>query len=264
MHKPSTIKDYLIALFIALVTVSLFLLYLEARRGYVNLYITNKVFAATAAVMLGIVFLIGPLCRHFQKLDFAIQYRKEIGIVAGIFATVHGIISLFFLPSRFPLKSYLSHLDTFIPGLVGVLVLGYLIWISRQSVIVRIGASTWWKLQRWGIRIAVLATLVHVIWMKFPGWKSWIVKGGSPDLALPSLPPASILALMFLSWVALVRLYEYFALYPSHHVSVHHMPPVLSESANTTVVKGVRWFIIGSGVLLLTFYVFSFWYGSRW
>ncbi len=261
MHKPSSVKDYAVAGLLAIVVMALLLLYLEARRGYVNGYILNKIFASTGAIMVGIVFLIGPLARHFTNARAFVRYRKEIGMVAGVLVIVHSLVSLFFLTERFPLSGYVKHLNTFLPGLLGVITLMFLIWISRQSILEKWGGVRWWKCQRWGLRIVIGATLVHVIWMKFPGWQSWFLKGGTADLAFPMLPPASLLATAFLGWVVLVRVVEYAALYPSYHVSIHHSlsrPP-----SDQPRVDGVRLFILLSALALLAFSIFLFWHGAR-
>ena len=107
--------------------------YLFYRRGYYDLYIANKVFAGVAAVLLGIVILIGPGSRLFSFPDRYVQYRKELGIVAFFLALIHGIASFFFLPSKFPLSGFLGTLNW--PFVFGLIATAFLLQFSLSLMI---------------------------------------------------------------------------------------------------------------------------------
>ncbi|MFA5770816.1 MAG: hypothetical protein WC894_04970 [Patescibacteria group bacterium] len=63
------VYEYAIAFFFALISFIIFSLYLFNRRGFYDLYIINKVFAGVAIFQLGIMLLMGPLCRMFDAFD---------------------------------------------------------------------------------------------------------------------------------------------------------------------------------------------------
>lgn len=184
--------------------------YLFFRRGYYDLYIANKVFAGVAAILLGIVLLIGPLSRFFSVFDRFVQYRKELGIVAFFLAIAHGIFSFFFLPKHFPTERFFtSGLWPFIFGLSATVFLIGLLAISTERSMRALGGRLWWPLQYWGIRIAFLFTALHVFIMKWNGWVRWYKVGGGKELAHPEWPGAGLLVGWFIAFVVLIRLAEF-------------------------------------------------------
>ncbi len=183
--------------------------YLFGRRGYYDLYIANKVFAGVAAVMLGIVLLIGPLTRWFSKFDKYLQYRKEIGIVAFFLILAHGVSSFFFLRGHFPLSRYITTgLWPFTFGFLAVVVVTIIFSISNLRAMKALGGKMWWFFQSWGVRTVFILTALHVGIMKFPGWISWYQKGGSSDLVHPEWPGAGLIVGWFLAFVGLIRVAE--------------------------------------------------------
>ncbi len=176
-------------------------LYIFYRRGYYDLYIANKVVAGDAAILLSIIFVLGPLSRFFNVFDRYLQYRKEIGIVAFFLALVHGLISSarYFSGFSWPL----------IFGLAALVILVFLFLISFGLVENALGNSRWWWLQNWGLRLAVLLTALHVFMMKFPGWVKWYQVGGETGLAHPELPGASLLLGWLVVFAFLIRLAEF-------------------------------------------------------
>jgi len=195
------------------VTMFLFVIlsiYLFYRRGYYDLYIANKVFAGVAAVLLGVVLLIGPLSRFFSFPDRYVQYRKELGIVAFFLALTHGVISLLFLPSKFPLSKFLEMPNwPFIFGLVATIVLIVIFFISNDRAADAIGRKRWWWLQNWGVRLAFILVLLHVFVMKWDGWVQWYKVGGSSQLVHPEWPGAGLLVGWFMAFAILFRLAEF-------------------------------------------------------
>ncbi|MGB3072704.1 MAG: hypothetical protein WBB68_00360 [Candidatus Moraniibacteriota bacterium] len=219
-YKLSNSRDYFIAALVGVVLTVFLGVYLLLRRGYVfaapvsagALYVPNKVLAGVAVVLIGLSFLVGPLTRYFNRFDSWLNYRKEIGIVGGLFGILHGLVSVFLIPEKFTLEGLFSSYSfgTTIAGLIALLIFAALIVISYQAMIKRIGGVRWWFLQRWGIRIGVAALAYHVIAMKWVGWVKWFQVGvpKTPELANPWMAPASLLVTLFLVWVVLIRLYE--------------------------------------------------------
>ena len=175
-------------------------LYIFYRRGYYDLYIANKVLAGDAAILLGIIFILGPLSRFFSVFDRYIQYRKEIGMVAFFLALTHGVVSL----------RYVSTLNwPLVFGLLGLIVLVMLFLISNSWIENVMGTKKWWWLQNWGLRLVVGLTILHVFMMKWNGWVKWYQVGGEAALAHPELPGGGLLVGWFLGFAVLVRLSEF-------------------------------------------------------
>lgn len=188
--------------------------YLFLRRGYYNLYIANKAFGSTGLIVIGLVLLIGPLARLYQRFDPWIVYRKELGIVGFAAALTHTIISLFFLPDKFAFVSFFTFtslnrgLVPFLFGITSIIIFFILTILSVDSVIHRMDKAVWWRWQYWGVRIAFILLFLHLVAMKYPGWISWFVKGGGNELTRPFMPPGSLIAGSFGLFVLLVRLVE--------------------------------------------------------
>lgn len=219
MHKPSSMRDYVIALLIATSLTVFFSLYLFIRRGYLfdapptadTLYVFNKAVVGAGTVLLAFTFLIGPIVRYFDRFDQWLGYRKEIGIVAGFLVFFHAIVSYSFLPLKFSQSRFTFDSLPFAAGFIGVLLLIFLFIISFKKVIEMMDGSRWWFLQRWGLRFVILLTIIHVYSMKWNGWMKWLKQGGgnpTAELANPQMAGLGILVMMFLTWVVIVRLYE--------------------------------------------------------
>ncbi len=186
-------------------------LYLYARRGYFDLYISNKAIADTSLYLLGLVLLSGVLGRLYQKFDALLGLRKALGIFAGIFALLHFFISLFFLPTHFTLNGYLTRgLIPFIFGLASTAAMTALLLLSIDVLSKKIPKALWWKMQYWGVRLAGITLLLHLVIMKYNGWITWFMEGGGDELTRPYLPTESILSGAFGIFVLLVRGSELF------------------------------------------------------
>lgn len=185
-------------------------IYLFYRRGYYDLYIANKIFAGVSAVLLGIVLLIGPGGRLFSFPDRYVQYRKELGIVAFFLALIHGIVSFFFMPLKFPISGFLGTLNwPFIFGLVATIILIGIFLISNDRAMNALGREKWWRLQYRGMRIAFILALLHVFIMKWGGWVKWYKVGGGKELVHPEWPGAGLLVGWFMVFVIFIRLAEF-------------------------------------------------------
>lgn len=184
--------------------------YLFFRRGYYDLYIANKIFAGVAAILFGIVLVLGPGSRLFSFLDRYVQYRKELGIIAFFLALIHSLVSLFFLPSKFSLAKYFATLNwPFIFGLAAIILLIAVFAISNHWASTVIGQARWWRLQYWGARVVFTLVALHVFLMKWEGWVKWYKVGGEQYLVRPEWPGAGILVAWFMVFVALIRLAEF-------------------------------------------------------
>lgn len=216
-HPPAAIpaagaeslKQYGVALANAAVIFSAFSAYLLYRRGYYDLYIANKALANTAAVLFGILLLLGPLGKYFSAFDRYLKYRKELGMVGAAVAIAHGVASYFFLSDHFPRERFFTTGKVpFAFGLAATLLVVGLVAISNRPMMHILGGKRWWWAQHWGVRAMFVAIALHVGIMKWPGWVSWYQKGGgAPSAALknPWLPGAGLLVGWFIGFVLLQR-----------------------------------------------------------
>lgn len=219
MHKPSSFRDYLIATLIATTLFVFFGFYLFIRHGFLwstptttdALFLPNKALASVAMTLLAFTFLIGPIVRYFDRYDTWLSYRKEIGILAGFLAIVHGLISYCLLPIKFP-QAWIDFTATeFLAGLVGAITLAVLFILSWKSIILLVTGGPWWFLQRFGLRLAIIATLIHVYVMKWSSWTTWFTQGNTKptaELIRPELPALELLVTLFITWVVVIRFYE--------------------------------------------------------
>lgn len=209
MFLGASKKQWLTAIFTALAAFSILVLYLFLRRGYVNLFIVNKSLGSAALVILGLVLLLGPLSRLYQRFDSWILYRKELGIMVFVLAVLHAVISFFFLSERFSLRYYLQVQPVpFFLGLGAVIVLITLFVLSFERFIALLTQERWWRWQYWGVRLVGVLALLHLVILKYPGWVSWFSRGGGNELARPFMPPASLMIGLLGIFVLLVRLSE--------------------------------------------------------
>lgn len=204
------IRRYVWALAAAMPSFVALSVYLFYRRGYYDLYIANKIFAEVAAILLGVVLLLGPLSRLFSFFGRYIGYRKELGIIAFFLALIHVFLSLFFLPSKFPLAEFLKTLYwPFIFGTIAIIFLLVVFLISGDRSISAVGKPVWRKLQYWGVRFSFVFVALHVFIMKWGGWVSWYKIGGAKDLMRPDWPGGGLLIGWFIGFVIFVRLAEF-------------------------------------------------------
>lgn len=261
MHKPSSLRDYLIAILISGTLLVLFGAYLLIRRGYFfdapptadMLYVPNKALAGAAMTLLALTFIIGPVTRYFDRFDTWLGYRKEIGIMAGFLAILHGLVSYYLLPLKFPNTWIDFTALEFGAGLVGAILLGLLFFISFKSAIALLGAARWWFLQRWGLRLVVGLTLAHVYVMKWEGWVRWLTKSSgqaTAELANPTLPGLGILVTLFITWVVIVRLYESVFLFRDTGLTTKEisMDPILRA-------RGRKFFLASFSVLVVLYVI---------
>jgi hypothetical protein len=208
-------------------------------------------------MILAFTFLIGPIVTYFDRFDAWLGYRKEIGIVGGFLIAIHGIVTYFFLPLKFP-QSYLSFDSlALLSGLVGTYALIFLFLISFKKAILLLGGSRWWFLQRWGLRFVILLTLVHVYGLKWQSWWRWLEQGASqtPELANPLLVPASLISGIFIAWVVIVRLYE--PLFIFKDIGLAAKATALDEGLKA---RGRRFFVTSFWIMIVL-YLFIF---TRW
>jgi DMSO/TMAO reductase YedYZ heme-binding membrane subunit len=222
--KPFSFHDYVVSILAALGLTIFYGGYYWLQRTYFfnaptgidAFYVPDKVLAVVAMVLLAFTFLIGPLYRYFNAFDYLMQYRKEIGIVAGFLALIHPFIAYFFLPLTFPASEIPLTSLTYGTAVAGSLIALFLIFISFQSAIIMLGANRWWFLHRWGLRLLVLFAMIHFFCIEWTTWVKWLTQNAekpSAELIYSWIPEPTAFAGLFVVWVVVVRLYETVFLY---------------------------------------------------
>lgn len=263
MHKPSSLKDYLVAFSIAGALAVVFSIYLFTREGYILdapssidlLTVPNKILASVAMMLLAFTLLIGPVTRYFDRFDTWLGYRKEIGIVAGFLAVLHGFVSYYLLPLTFPNEWIDWGSLQFGAGLIGAILLASLFAISFRKAIMTLTAPRWWFFQRFGLHIVIVATLIHVYVMKWDSWVLWLRTSDAPtpETVAPWLPGLALLTTLFITWVVIVRLYESFFLFRSLGITPKEisMDPVLKAKGRRFLLFSFLIFALLKLIILL-------------
>ena len=233
------IYQYSVALLFASTLFLICSVYLYYRRGYYDLYIINKVLAGVSAFQLGVVLLLGPLSRAFDRFDNLLKFRNELGLIAFLPALAHPISSFFFLEKHFPQASYLKPISIpFVFGLISIIILSIIFIASNGISRAILTPKKWWMVQYWGIRLAFMAMFLHVLIMKYKGWVDWYLEGGSSRLKHPEWPGLGLLEGWFVILVLLVR---------------------VAEMVNPRLGKLM---LVLFFPLLIGVYIFTFWWGK--
>jgi len=196
------------AAFISFVVFLLFSVYLYLRRGYYDVYIINKVLGSTAVVVAGLTLLAGPL-RRIRFITPLMTIRRQLGLTAFGLVVFHVIFSLFQM-ERFEWFSW--YIEEWIPvtfGIIAVIAWICMVYISRDSKIVSLGADRWKKWLSFLGKLAFLAIFLHLVILKYPGWIRWFTgqTRQTPELLNPSYPPASLFVFLIMLVIILYRIY---------------------------------------------------------
>lgn len=189
-----------------LLVFAIFSLYLYVRRGYFNLYIANKVFGSTAAVLAALTLFVGTIYHRFQTLKGLMAIRRQLGLWAIVMALLHIAASLL-QTSRFTIIFYQREWIPIGFGALAVLLWCYMTYISRDKKVLELGVVAWKKKLSFGGKIGFILIFLHLVILKYEGWIRWfkgLVKK-TPELANPQYPPASIFVFLILLSVIVVR-----------------------------------------------------------
>lgn len=181
--------------------------------GEPGLSALNVSLAASTLFLLGIVLLLGPLSRLFNRFDWAFKYRKELGIMSFFTAFLHVYLVMFPLARNGPWGLYLSRPLSAYPGLEALIILFVLLIISNATATKLLGAKLWWQIQYWGARSAFVLTAFHMIVLKQKTILSWFLPGdASLAPGIVHYPPLIIWETQFVLLILVIRLSELFGI----------------------------------------------------
>lgn len=171
----------------------------------------NVSLAAGTLFLLGTVLLLGPLSRLFTVFDWALKFRKELGIMSFFTGFLHVYLVMFPLARSGPWGMYLSRPLSAYPGLEALMILFILFIISNTFSTRALGAKLWWQIQYWGVRMAFALTAFHMVVLKYKTIVAWLVPGGvtgAPNVV--HYPPLIIWEAQFVLLIFLIRASELF------------------------------------------------------
>lgn len=264
--KPFNFHDYFVSTIVAVAVGIFFGGYYFIQRTYFfnapdkidTWYVPDKVLAIVGIVLFAFCFAIGPIYRYFNKFDYLMQYRKEIGIVGAFFAVFHPIIAYFCLPLTFPQSEVPLLSWTYGTGVLATIVAVFLTFISLQNAVTLLGANRWWFLHRFGLRVLILFGVIHFFCIEWSTWVKWLTEAPekpSAELIYPWMPEPTVFAGLFIVWVIIVRLYETIFLYKDLGIKPKDIAP------NAELRRRGRRFVSYSLVLLIAcnLYVIGRW-----
>lgn len=155
-------------------------------------YLMNKVFGVVSVIMMGIAYLIGPLCKVKKDFQKYLGHRKYLGVGGFFLGACHGIMSaILMIPENYPVfynletgrLNFQGNLSMFF-GTMALFHLCFLAIISLPSTIKDMNSKQWKNLQRTGI-IALIITAIHIISFGYKSWfnlEKWY--GGMPPFSM--------------------------------------------------------------------------------
>lgn len=138
-----------------------------------TLFFINKATAETAILLIGLSFLLGPLCKIFPFISRYLYFRRYFGLVGFVTVLVHIVLSLLQFTSRFPLKWYFDHIWGVVAAIVSTVIFLILALSSSNKVIQKLGGKQWKTVQRLGYA-AVIFALIHIGIASYSRWMMWL------------------------------------------------------------------------------------------
>jgi DMSO/TMAO reductase YedYZ heme-binding membrane subunit len=125
----------------------------------------NRAFALSAAAVLGITFILGPIGKFSKRLNRLKIYRKYLGLFGFLFVVIHGLLSIAFYYGYD--ISFMVSLDNprylqFYSAFVAFLIFISMAATSSVRAIKLLGAKRWKLLQNTGY-LAMALVMLHFL-----------------------------------------------------------------------------------------------------
>jgi DMSO/TMAO reductase YedYZ heme-binding membrane subunit len=166
----------------------------------------NKSAADTAILLMGMSMLLSSVCYFWNFLDWAIVYRKYLGLIGFAFGVAH--LSLSWAPFLSLFKATTWQDGKMWPVLTGALAFGIftiMALVSNSFLARKLGGKLWRYILRTGY-LAVILVWFHVVLLKSPRWITWY-QGG-----MKTPPSLSLIVAVFMFIVVVMRLVLWIAL----------------------------------------------------
>lgn len=170
-------------------------------------FISNKVFALSSVIIIGLSFVLGPLAKFWPQTFVPKLYlRKSLGVFGFGTAAVHAVISSSIIsPAYYPDffdaagKINLIGETTLLFGILAFSIFLIVAVSSIPAIEEKMGMERWKSVQRFGY-LAYFLVLLHVGVMDFKDWSD-------PEAYKYLLIPISLIASLFIIFVFLVRIF---------------------------------------------------------
>lgn len=166
----------------------------------------NKSMADTAIILMGFSMLLSSVCYFWNFLDWAIIYRKYLGLIGFAFALAHIALSWTPFMSLFTINTWQQ--GKMWPLFMGAVALGIfciMAFVSSSFIARKLGFVTWKRILRTGYG-AVILVWFHVVLLKSARWVTWY-QGG-----MRTPPSLSLLVSMFMIVVIIMRIFLWWSL----------------------------------------------------
>ncbi len=203
----NTLRQWLVSASVFVALYFFFMWYHKVRGKDYSWFTTEKCIAIASVFCLGLALAIGPLSRFGRGFRKALPYRRSLGLTAAWMAVPHVLLSLFYLPFRFPDKYsgagwYLSHWLTTAMGAMVLILLLAIALCSFPRAMKKLGKRKWMILQKLAYLVLILL-VVHLLSLgKVPGWIKWLKTFDEP------LPPGAFTTTAFCVLVLLLKVVD--------------------------------------------------------
>ena len=175
-------------------------LYLFIWRRPYNLASANKALADSSVILIGVSFALSGLCYFWDFVDTKIIYRKHLGVIGFLFAFLHIIISVFFLPQNFTFPKWIfENKIAFDFGVLAFIIFLLMALISNRYSVMKLGGKKWRLVLRYSGFIAFLAVAAHIFALKYKYWLKWLADWKS------SLPSLSMIVFVIIIAIFILR-----------------------------------------------------------
>lgn len=191
-----------------LISIWFWMHYLYIRSGWkYSLLTANKSIAITSVIFIAFSLILGPIARIFHTKKSLLRLRRPAGIVGTITVFLHIILSIFFLPEKFPLDYYKSNKVSMLVGIIAFVILLVATLVSNCKSFACLGWDKWKKIQRLSY-IALGLSLLHFVMLnRLPYWLRWVKRMS------PIYPPGALVCFVFGVAVIAVKIIEMFLNY---------------------------------------------------
>ncbi len=188
--------------------------------GSITFVTISKVTAAAAALLIGFSFALSGFCYYWDFLDSKIGLRKYLGLMGFWLALAYSLSLLVVDPDRYFFGFFRNFWTVdFILGLISMAFFTFMAFVSRDSMMRKMGPHRWRMALRWGyvawLFLAIRAAIIEQdIWIAY-------------FRTLKGFPPPRLLLSLYVVAIILFRL----AVEVSKHMKNAHKAETRGEVA---------------------------------
>ena len=167
--------------------------------GVITFVTLSRATAAAAALLIGFSFALSGFCYSWDFLDSKIGLRKYLGLMGFWLALAYSLLMLVIDPDRY-FFGFLKNFWTadFVLGLVAIAFLAFMAYVSRDSMMRKLGPHRWRMALRWGY-VAWLLLAIRAAIIEQDVWIAYF-------RTLDGFPPPRLLLSLYVVAIILFRL----------------------------------------------------------